>query len=181
MHTNSSQRKQIRNLLAVLTAAVVAAGGISAWMLYHYNPSGIYGAQNVLLAPQLLGTVQESKRGKVFFEGIQYIYPEGQSEKAISLPKELYEAFYKTIEGEQSLAQVPEDVLASFAKGKLARLILKIQTNGVSETFQEVNFSSSGDYYRIQLRAEGQEGNWLYFYHPQIGQEVHQLLMATQK
>lgn len=181
MHTNSSQRKQIRNLLTVLAAAIVAAGGISAWMLYHYNPSGIYYAQNVLLAPELIGTAQDSRKGKVFFEEVQYVYPTGQSEQSLTLPQDLYAAFYKSIAHDQSVQPIPEELIASFAQGKNPRLILKMQSNGLSETFQEVNFSPSGDYYRVQLRMEGQEGVWAYYYHPQIAQEVHKLFTTPQK
>lgn len=176
--TNASQRSQIRNLLTVLAAAVIAAGAISGWMLYHYNPSGIYYAQNVLLAPQLLGQTPIAKKGGIAFQGIEYIYPEGGSEQKINLSKNLYQAFYDTIAAEKSLDPVSDDVIAKFGKGKLPRLVLKIQKNGSLEDFQEVHFAPQGDFYRVQLRMEGSEGNWAYFYHPGITPEVAKLFTS---
>jgi len=176
--TNASQRSQIRNLLAVLAAAVLAAGAISSWMLYHYNPSGIYYAQNVLLAPQLLGQAPTSKKGGMAFQGVEYIYAEGSSEQKINLTKNLYQAFYDTIAPEKSLDPVSDDVIAKFGKGKVSRLVLKVQKNGSEEDFQEVHFAPQGDFYRVQLRMEGDEGNWAYFYHPGIAAEVRKLFTA---
>lgn len=183
MHT--SQRKQIRNLLGVLTASVAAAGLISSWMLYHYNPSGIYYAQNVLIAPQLIGSLtyqdldpKGGKKGKVVFDQIEYAYPEGDKEQKYPVPQNLYETFYDEISPEPSLNPVPDDALAAFHKGKPSKLILKIQNNGKSENFQEVHFAQEGDYYRVQLR-EGDGDGWVYYHHPGISDKVARLFKAN--
>lgn len=178
----ASQKKQIRNLLAVLGASIAAAGIISSWMLYHYNPSGNYYAQNVLLAPQLIGnlTYQEldpkgGKKGRVLFENIEFKTPDGLKEQTYLVAPDLYEKFYNEIAKEQSMNPVSEEAFSAFHQGRPSKLILKIQNNGAKETLQEVHFAPTGDFYRVQLREQGEDTGWAYYYHPGILEKVTRL------
>lgn len=178
MHANKSQVRQIRNLLAVLSIAVVAAAGVSAWMLYHYNPSGRYLAEDILLAPQLIGTASMDKKGNIVFKGVQYISADNQE---LSVSQDSYNAFYNAIGKERSLQPIPEEASKAFASGKIPLLVLKIQRNGTVETFQEVQFAPQGDYYRVQLRVAGDEGDWVYYHRKGVKEEVEKIFSSKRQ
>lgn len=191
---NKSTRSQIRNLLLALALGVVGALLFSALLLYKYNPTGQYEIKNILLSPDLMNGLnfndKNSKTGgmsRFVFDKIVFEYPDlktGKLEK-VTITNDQYRAFYQMIYPEKSLLDVPDDVKNLFNKGALAKLKLEIRTESnasfqaLEKVFQEVDFASEGNYFRVELRqsdSPNEEKNG-YFYNQDIYKKARQLFL----
>lgn len=181
-----SSRKQIRDLLAVISTGVLFAFLLSFYMIYSYGPSGQYLAKNTLLAPQLIHSLSytdiDSKTGKhshFVFKEMEFSYfdPKLKLWQKTNIDPKTYGLFYTEISNEQSLLDVNDNMIQSFTKASPASLTLTVQTDTSPQTltkvFQEVQFAHQGDYFRIQLHEQSPDrSQWIYFYHPAIYQKV---------
>ncbi len=189
-----STAKEIRRLLYVILGGVVAAFVLTASLLYYYNPAGRYQSQDVLLSPLVLSALSYNdfnpKTGAMshfVFEKIDFTYydiPKKQRNHA-EVPVANYTEFYGMVDGEKSLSDLTEKVLSQFNPAQLAILTIRVQPDtraeaqSTSKVFLEVHFAYEGNYYRVQLREEGNPSgqSWAYFYHPGIYDEAMKLFV----
>lgn len=181
-----SVSSQIRNFLLVILSAITFAVLIAAGLVYFYNPSGRYRAENVLLSPEMTQVLSYSDKEQTsgmlkryVFEGIEYNYFDGQEKiwKKVPVSSGRYEQFYDLIKGDVSYAELNNTVFNAFNTRTPAMLILKVrpESNDTGKTFQEVQFVDGGDYYRITIHDEGLGERWAYFYHKNISNEAKEL------
>lgn len=174
-----SKRQQIRNLLVVFGGGILCAFLIIGTVLFYYGPTGEYILKNILLAPditkQLTFTSKDSKTGQVqrfSFDRIEFSFYNAakKMKQNVKIDPRLYQEFYKMIENDKSLLDVPNQIETLFDKSA-AMLTLYVHAEGSSEkkVFQQVHFSNNGDYYRIQLQDENAP-KWIYYQHPHIYQ-----------
>lgn len=187
---SSSKSSQIKVLLGVLGAGLLAGVLFALSTLYYYNPSGSYIAKNVLLTPQqayALRFIEPGSKGraegKYAFEGIYFSYFDDiqKQQKTFPISQEQYESLYNLIANESSIVYAGDDVQSLFTQAPPATLTLKLQsigedlTKGGGVAFYAIDFANNNDYYRIQLRQSGPGMHWAYFYHPGIYQEILKL------
>jgi hypothetical protein len=183
---HSSKTKQIRSLLLILSCGVASAFIIALGLLYYYNPSGIYLAKNVLIAPEnalnmAFNHADTKKDGRrLVFDAIEFSYfdPDLRQSRHHAIDMKKYEEFYALISDDKSLVDTTDEVKRFFIKGHPANLKLKVRTDREAskavtpDVFLEVTFADNGDFYRIQLREQGKGEGWAYFYHPDIHRKV---------
>ena len=179
--------KEIRTLLIVLTSGVLTALLIMLAMLKLYNPEGTYSAGNLLLTPSnaySLAFTEPGAKGKndlnYKFKGISFTYYDVEKKEwsTKTLTKEQYDTIYSLVKGDVSLPPPTDAVERLFSQNRPATLEIKVtrMTNESSSpaemNFTELSFSDQGDYYKISLRQNGGNFNWVYFYHPGIYKDV---------
>lgn len=176
----TSPRNQIRNFLLVIGSSVGFAVIVVLVTLYYYGPTGRYLTRNVLLAPEVTGSMvfmdfnpQTGGMSRFVFDRIEFV-----TDRTIPVNMDSYREIFRLIGNDRSLRDVPDDVINLFNHENPSRLILTIRTpdQGAVKIFQEVHFAKIGDYYRIELHVEKGEGDWAYFYHSKIDDKINQLV-----
>ena len=186
----SSQRPskgtEIRRLLVVFGSAACLAIILTLGMLYYYNPSGVYLARNVLIAPDSASTMRfsegESRRGnseRLVLDDIIFSFYDLDTRqiKKMHVDMKEYGVFYDLTSNDRSMEAISDDVRVLFQGSKLASMILNVRgeneqtTQSISKVFLQVDFSDSGNYYRVQLRTQGSQDTWAYFHHQGIYQK----------
>jgi hypothetical protein len=178
------RNRDIRNILAVLGAAVICAILLASVFLYYYGPSGRYLAGNTLLDPSIMDQInyqdQHPRTGKKVhfsFDRIEFSYFDPQKRQMHIFPISVdnYQNFYKRIASEKSLLEVTQNIQQFFLQSHPALLTISMRSregseNGAAKVFQVVQFIPE-DYFRVQLH-EKNEGEWAYFYRPGLYQEI---------
>jgi len=181
----NSKSKQIKTLLYVVGAGVIAAAALSLSMLYYYNPTGAYSAENVLLAPEAaygLNYSDSSKvKGKVRFDRIEFEYWEVSTRKSkmVMVDKENYAAFYNLVKGITSVVNPDEAIVSRFGVGHPAKLVIKVMEDGkTANIFSQVEFAEDSDFFRVKLRQQGSgtSWEWAYFSSPGMYRKVMQIM-----
>lgn len=190
MKRNTQQQRDIKNIIAVLSAAIVCAGLVASVFLYYYSPTGLYVAGNTLLYPAVIERINNqdahpkiSRRTHFLFDRSEFSYFDSQSsqmrQQIVSFGD--YQKFYSLIASEISLEHLPDNIKALFTATYPAVLSTKMRTIEVSGTFstthvfQLIQFVKE-DYFRIQLHEGRNQGEWVYFHRPQIYQDLIRLL-----
>lgn len=189
-----SQKGQIRNLLVVLSSALLTAVVVAAVLLHQYGPSGRYAFSGTLLAPELVQALSfndtNSKTGGIsrfIFSDIAYQYYDYQKKQwqQISVPVEQYSTFYQFVGNQQSVSEDDERV-SLFSEGMPSKLLIMSQTESsaswqeLKKPFQEVQFAKSGDDFRVQLREDNIGSHWAYFHVPGILKKAHSFFAGSQ-
>jgi hypothetical protein len=171
------RRKAIFQLMTVLLVSLLAAVGLVAYMLYKYNPSGLYIAGNALISPEVIKEMQQQKDPLLDFSRAEFSYWDERDKQMHHVPVVLYEyeQFYHDIEKEKSENTPSLEVLELFNHQNISKLNLFVDKNPQQKQTsmalsQVVEFAYSGDYYRIHIL--GDERGWIYFHHPHIDQEA---------
>lgn len=180
---NESSHKQIRDLLTVIGSGVFAAFLITAFFIFKFGPSGRYEIATVLLAPHLLHELNYNdsnpKTGgfdRFVFDKISFSYLSLSDKKwrKMDITEAEYNTFYQLIKNDQSILNPPEEISADFMRDPKASLSILVRTESpaawqaVEKIFQEVQFSTNDNYYRIALHEQNPGVDWVYFYHPGI-------------
>jgi len=181
-----SKKRQVRNLLSIFAGAAGLALIVSLFMIYNYGPNGRYFLKNVLLEPSTTISLsfddlnpKTKASSRYIFDGINFTYYDAAKKLvAIKVSPGQYAQFFQATNGDESLAQVPGDILSLFTIGTSAKLVLSTKTESDaswqfnSKPLQEVQFAKNGDYFRIQLRESTASVNagWVYFHHPHVYQ-----------
>lgn len=178
---NFSKSKQIRQLLFVVGMGVLAAFLLAFGMLHYYNPSGVYLARNVLMAPEGITSIHFSE-GKVRFvlNDMKFSYYDevAKQMKSLHIDMPQYESFYRLVGNDRSLEIIPDDVRNQFNSARLASIDLSVREemdkslHSATHLFLRVEFANSGNYYRAQLRMQDANEVWAYFHRKGIYNEV---------
>jgi hypothetical protein len=177
------RNRDIQNILTVLGSAVICAGLLALVFLYYYGPSGHYLAGNTLLDPTIIGQIhyqdEHSRTGKkvrFVFDHIEFSYFDSQKGQlhVSPIPLEAYQKFYKMVAFVKSLEEI-KDVEKLFLQSHPTLLTIRMRTKEgfegmATRVFQVVQFAAE-DYFRVQLHGKN-EGEWAYFYWPDIYQEI---------
>ncbi len=193
--SGSSVGKLIRNLLLVLVlgalCAIIAAGAV----LYYFGPTGSYSLTNVLISPQVASeltyvdtSTSSGKQVRYVFDRMEFLYFNVEKNDwhhlEVDLPR--YQKLYEMVSKATSMAEVPDHVRNSFSWENPAILTVVVRREGMdpshaeTKAFQEVQFSETGDYFRVQHRDQTAKEEWVYFYSPGIYQKVVQVLVQQQ-
>lgn len=174
-------KSEIRGLLFLLLASVLAGILMTGFFLWHYDASTHYRLSEVLLEPTLLQGLNykdaQKETSRYVFDHIELKRPGGQREP-INLAH--YGAFYQLLEGDQSILPTANEMDA-FRQERLLSLLIYVRMASASEKrvgpklFQLVEWVPEGDLYRVELHEQNPGGNWAYFRHP----DVSQLAMET--
>lgn len=176
-------KKSIKQLITVISAAVLGGFLLAFFLISYYNPSGQYVAGQTILAPDIIEKInfkdkhpQTNQNVSFVFDHTEFVFFDflrgNWQQKQISPAS--YNTFYQTIHSDSSLSEIKSDVLELFQKTTPMALVTSVRTD-VSPTakiFQVVQFSKEG-YYRVKLHADRSEGEWAYFYHS----DLHQIIM----
>lgn len=185
-------KKDIRNLIAVIGVAVLAAVATTTGMLYYYGPTGQYGAANTLIEPSILGRLnyndinpKTNQSDRYAFDQILYTFWDKNKKEwgylEIDIPT--YQKFYNLISKDTSTTIVPDEVSGAFSSQPQAKLEIKVKTESSTQWQKDVKdlvrveFVENSDYYRIELNEENKGVHWAYFYHPTIYQEAFRLFI----
>lgn len=190
-HQHSRANREIRNILLILSAAVLFAVLLCVYMIYTYGPSGQYTVSNALIAPSVAETMDffEPSAGKTsaryVLDSINFSYydrEKKQVEKRALSPK-IYEEFYDNIASDKSIPHASNDIEKLFTSPFIAKLVITVrnvnalQRQTELKTFQQVQFLEGSDYFRIQLHQQDIREHWIYIYHPGIYRDVINLFV----
>lgn len=179
--------KLIRSFLLVIFTGVIVALIVAGGMLYYFSPAGSYQVENILLSPNLVKDLSfpdvDPKTGqpdRYVFGRVEFLYyaKENNQWQRIKTDEEKYRKFFNLVSDERSLLVVPNNIKDLFEGENptmltiVANKVVPEGTKGKSKAFQEVEFTSEGNYFRIRLHDHDQQVNWAYYYHPEIYQEV---------
>ena len=194
MVRNETRKHQdIKNILAVLSSAIICAGLLSIAFIYYYGPSGRYLAGNSLLDPHLIETIsyrdEHPRTGKKVlfnFDQIEFSYfdPQKGQKKVRDIPLQNYQQFYHLIASEKSLEHVTNQIEDYFIKSRPTILTISMKTaegsdSTVTKTFQVVQFVQE-DYFRVQLHGS-EQGEWAYFYQSGLYKNAMQIFTQTER
>lgn len=188
-----SKPRQIRTLLFVFGSGIAAACILVLGMLYYYNHQGVYLAKNVLPSPKNISSLHyadsssRKEKDPVFhaFDRFEFSYfdPAVKLWKHIDVNLDDYAKFYEMIANEKSLLDGGESVGNVFHVGHPASLSINMRerknfsSQSIPMAFLVVSFEENGNYYRVQLRQQGAGEHWVYFYHPDIYNQVLKLFV----
>lgn len=171
-------KKDIRNFLLVLGSGVlVALLGVFWLVRVEGYERGLY-AQEVLLSPETIEILSQKggKSGQV--ESIDYSYFNQGKWTMTTLDKGPYQNLWDILNGDRGTARPDPEIIKLFEDQKVSTLAIYIrkempyQKEGLNELFQQMQVPLNGDYYRIQMHDNDHKGNWIYFYHPGIQNEI---------
>lgn len=177
-----SKRKEIRNLVLVISGGVACAMAIALFMLYFYSPSGRYYAKNVLLAPEIVNQISYPEKNPKTGVVVRYSFdsfafasydPDKKEWRRSNVKPDVYREFYDAVSEDLSIEPITDELRQLFRQSHPTTFTVKMQQGSGNEkvTFQEVDFAPGQDYYRVQLRSQASgdvsEG-WAYFFHPGI-------------
>ena len=181
---DKQQNHEVKNLLLVLSSAIICAGLLSLAFIYYYGPSGRYLAGNALLNPEVLETLEENnqqmKKGqKVYFvfDHIEFSYfnPQKQYTTIQKVSLEKYQQLYRLIASEKNIVEITEDIKKSFINNPVSLITSnKILDKSGSKIFQIIQFAPQ-DYFRVKLNGDQIHEEWIYFYQHGIYSSILQL------
>ena len=185
---SSSTKKQIRNLLLLLSSAIVFAIGTGVFFVAYYSPSGVYLAKNALLAPEVLDKLKfndtNSKTGgmsRFIFDSILFKWQDKQTHqwKNLYVDQQKYAKIYQLLSSDRSILDPATDVQEQFTREQPAQLTIMIRTenNSASQSFQQVQFIPGVDYYRVELHEQNAKARWAYYYHQKVFQNIFSILV----
>lgn len=184
-----SKIKQIRNLLIVIGSAIGLSIIAIFLMLYSYGPAGAYLAKNVLISPESAKALyfndfspKMGMQAHFVFDLIQFSYYDGvqKAVKHTEIDVTTYAKLYKLIGNDTSLLDVPSENEMAFDH-HAGRLFFKVRADGHSSQKSSVNLFEADfikDYYRISLRGQSADQQWVYFKHNGILEKAIALLTS---
>lgn len=157
---------------------VVTAFLIVGFSIIYYGPTGRYFANSVVIEPNVLAQLNYNDYNPETGGSDRYVFDEITFEKGDEILKmgidlTTYAKFYELIKDDKSLSPL-SPVKEAFNSNKLAILKIFVRTESPAawqknvKIFQEMEFDSQGNYYRVQLHESEKGIHWVYFHHPEI-------------
>ncbi len=189
MEKQTRQRQDITNILSVLGAAILCAILMASWFLYYYGPSGRYLAGQTMLDPKIMERINyqdkhplSGQKVHFMFDRIEFAYfdfQQNQTRRYTILPEQ-YQKFYELIASEKSVEHVTDSIQNLFAAQYPTALTIYMRIAepsgkpSMTHIFQIMQFVPE-DYMRVQLKGQSHQGEWVYFYRPQLYHDVMRL------
>jgi len=171
-------KKQIKQLIVVLAAAVSGGFLLTVLMIMFYGPSGNYIAGQTILSPQVIERISFNDTHPVTGKTVNFVFDHNEfvyfdylrgdwRQQEVSLKE--YDQFYRFISADKSLEKVSEEVFQLFQKPSPIALITSIRTDNspAAKIFQVIQLTKE-NYFRVKLHGQEDEGKWAYFYHPDL-------------
>jgi hypothetical protein len=180
-------RREVRNLIFVLSSASFIAFLAVAALVYYLGSSGTYLLRNVLISPKTLKEhsfmgYDPYTRSNVAFvlDKIEFV-PATKRGGPFAVDMQAYTSFYKLVSAERSVPVLTDKMVAQFQASPASTLTIfaRPSDNGGSlrgeKIFQQVQFSDRSELFRVQFRpsesSAAQTQEWIYFRYP----EIHEL------
>ncbi len=187
---NETAFSQIFKLLSVIFFGVFGAMLLAWGMIHYYGASGSFNLRQVLLSPDVVSKLSypeinraTGRKEGYHFERVEFLYFNDASRewKRKQLDLQTYHELFDQIVDDKSVTLISEELQTSFQRENpaiLSIVMIKDKEAGEAEkamVFQEVQIASTGDFYRVQLREEGGDVRWAYFYHPGLYYKILQI------
>lgn len=191
---DANKTKEIRNLVFVLSASVIAGFLFFLGLLYFYGPSGQYLINNVVLSPESLhqlsyteGVKKSTKQQLRFaFDRIELMRWDLSSKtwKQEKISKELYQELYAILLSGSKNVEASPQINDLFYKKLPLSISIYVKPESFSDVmeskiFQTMQFAEIGDYFRVELIGANAGQEWAYFYRSGIYKEVSELLLRS--
>lgn len=150
----------MRNFLLVSGGGVLTALIVVFWLIRVDEYERGFYASEILLRPESV------------VESIDYSYYAKGKWEMVPLKGEAYGVIWEKMAGDRGSGKVDPEIVRLFEEPKVGTLAIYVrrevpyQKEGLNALFQQMQVAPHGDYYRIQVQG----GNWIYFYHPAIGE-----------
>lgn len=184
-------KKQIKQLLTVLSAAVFGGFLLAFIMIMYYGPSGLYVAGQTILSPDIIEKINFKDTHPKTHQNVRFIFDHTEfvffdylrgTWQQKQVPSEAYSKFYQIVALDNSIDDITKDLLELFQKLSPTALVTSVRTD-VSPTakiFQVIQFTKEG-YYRVKLHGQEGEGEWAYFYHSDLFQLIMNIFASDIK
>ncbi len=176
-----STRKQIGKLITMLGSAIFVAFLAVTAFLYFAGASGTSRLSQILVSPDAIekSTFTTQNEGYIFNKiEFELVDSGGKGWGRYAVSPESYEAFYERVSSLRSLAQIEDLLVKQFDQTPLTTLTIFVQGESrEARLFQRVEFLSSGDLFRVELKLP--RIGWAYFRSPGIYEEVVELFAPT--
>jgi hypothetical protein len=184
-------KSQIQQLIILLLSGILFAGLVATFFVYNYGSSGRYIAKNILLAPNVIETLdyndinpKTNARDRYVFQKIEFEYflPADRQWHKNQIDISTYTKIYDLLSSDKSVEEVTPNLENLFIP-KPARFILSVKTNSNaawqedSKVFQEIQFE--GSEYRVQLHENNPGTHWVYFLHHNIYSKILEILSSS--
>lgn len=182
----------VKSLILLMLFSVSCALAIAIFSVQKFGPTGAYDVKNALVTPYLLENMSfdevDNRTGastRFVFDQLLYSYqdPDTRQIRTVPLTMSQYRQFYDTISGDSSIVEGGAGLGALF-DGELSRLILKVKTvtddplQSEKLVFQQIEFGTDGNFYRIELREQlNPPEPWAFFHHIGIKDKIHKLFV----
>jgi len=190
--SEGDKKKEVKNLLLVFGAAIGSAVFGILYIIYSTSGPGNYTLSNILISPEVIqrfSSLSDKEHSKQLpplqFNRIDlsFFNPTTHLWETKELSREDYQKLYTLIASDKSI-DPPSDAINAFRQPPPIKLIIQIEEKStknftsLKSVFQEVDFAAQGDFFRVQLREQGQDPQQAYFYHPAIYQTVIKTLVG---
>jgi len=180
-------QKQVKQLILVLSAAVIGGFLLTALMIMYYGPAGNYIAGQTILSPDVIERISFNDTHPTTGKTVNFVFDHNEfvyfdylrgDWRQKELSSKEYEQFYQLIFSDKSLDSVSEEVLQFFQKPSPLALITSIRTDNVPQAkiFQVIQFTKE-DYFRVKLHGQ-EEGKWVYFFRAHLYKNIMALFTA---
>jgi len=185
-------RKEVQNLILMLSSAVMIAFIVVVGLVYYFGSSGTYLLRDVLISPDALKRISftdynpdSGDQSRFVFNKIEFVRAEsrGKGWGRYAVSKQSYEAFYKLISNERSIPQISNEMILQFDRIVPSTLTIFIQARdneGRAQDgtiFQQVEFLDKEDVFRVKMRDS--KDTWVYFRYPGIYNKVVELFAPS--
>ncbi len=184
---HQSSSSQIKNFLSVIIGGSLCGLLVVLGLLYTYGPTSTYLAKNVILSPEVLekmwyNTSSASTQGQMArfsFKEIEFLHFDQDTSawNSQELSIKTYGEFYQLVKGDKGSSE-NEELKTLFDQTPVATILIKASTNGgaafrsIDENFQQIEFSSDGQAYRVELKENDKAESWAYFPHDNIYNKI---------
>lgn len=180
-----SHFREIRRLLFVIFGSVFFAFFIALYFISYHSPSGKFIGGDSILNPEVLAQLRyvdqsDEKKAIYVFDRIDFDFFDINEKKwkTVNIDLERYQIFFDVIAKDESVSDDNLNLSDLFGRGfSLGILNIKVRKESdayQSKVFQEITFSSDGNYYRVN--SPYQKDFFAYFYHPRVYHQAITLL-----
>lgn len=185
-------RKEVQNLILMLSSAVFVAFVAVVGLVYYFGSSGTYLLRDILISPDAIQRIsftdynpETGERAPFIFNKIEFIRAESRGREwgRYAVSKQSYEEFYNIVSYERSIPRISDATVEQFEIIVPSTLTIFVQARdnkGTQENgfiFQRVEFLDNEDVFRVQMRDD--QGTWVYFSYPGIYNKIVELFAPT--
>lgn len=170
---------QIRNLIMVIGAGMMAALMLAYFLVNQYGPTGQYIAGNIVLQPSLVSKVTfQDKDSRYSFDRIEWMHFDNAENRWTSskIDDDTYGKIYQLIKNDKSIIKVTPETQNLFytSTPSIVTIVVHNENRENTKVFQEIQFVEHGDFFRVLLKDDNPTQNWIYFFHPKVSEQINE-------